>query len=190
MKINKQLALILLQLIRPALAVTLALIAVNFISGQMVITSKLIQEKRTAYATLERRIEAVEIIKKEFARVPQNTLERMQAVFPPSDNIIGFIVAIESLASRSFVGQNPSFGTPTQFAKKGEGTSAADISSIAFNLSLTGNAANIVKYLAGLEKMPFLTSISDIQITSGGVNGWESSASEIGRGMFYAKTIK
>lgn len=188
MKINEQLRSILFQLIRPAIAVALAAVAINFISAQIVATSKQINEKRTLYATLDKRAETVAKIEKDFESVGENAIETMDRTFLPADNILEFIEAMEGLASRNSVSQSLIFGTPTQFTKKGEGTSAASISTIDLNLNLGGNASNMVKYFTDLEKLPYLTSMTNLQITSNAAAGWESAGNIVAKGNFYTKS--
>ncbi len=190
MKIDRQTKLILLQLIRPVIAVVLAAIAVHFISAQIVATSKQINEKRTLYATLERRTETVGSIEKDFELVGENAIEIMEHAFPPSNNILEFIVATEVLASKSLVAQLMTFGTPVQFIKNGVETSAVSVSSIDIGININGNASNVIKYFTGLEKLQYLTSVTNLQITSGAPAGWESAGNVVAKGKLYAKSAE
>lgn len=181
--------LILIASIRPALIVIIAIAVVAFISGRIVAITDMMIERRTAYAVLERRAETINKIREDFDSVGLDAIDKMEATFPPSDNIIEFILAMEALAESAGVQQTLTFATPTPFMVKGEGENAADISSINFSASLNGGADTLLEYLEGIENFPYLTRVLELQITSAG-GDWESGASVSVRGVFYTKTIE
>src|SRR5690349_18709550 len=121
MKIDRQIRSILIELIRPTIAVIFAVFAVALTSSGINSTVQDIKQKRTIYATLERRVETVGQLQKDLDSVgATDAISKMQDAFPPSDNIIGFVTATESLASKTSVNQTLNFGTPAPAFTKGD----------------------------------------------------------------------
>lgn len=176
---------ILFALIQPSIAMILAFTVVNIISMQMTATVESIQEKRTAYAILERRAETIEAIKDDFATISPNAIAEMESVFPPTDNIIGFIVWVEGLAPEN---NKPTlnFGSPRPFIS----SEALDVSAINYNMSFSGNASTLLGYIETFETAPYLTATRSVTINASGANGWETNATMNIQGDFYAKTIE
>src|SRR3989344_740787 len=141
---RKQTIQILVLLARPAAAITVAVIAILFISQQINGITESAKERRTLYAILQRRTETVDKIKADINLAGDTNIKKLEDAFPLSDNIIDFIVSLDNIAAKNTVKQTMNFGTPTPFFKKGDGATAISIASITYGTNVTSGISALI----------------------------------------------
>lgn len=171
------------QLLRPILRAVIFLIisltASLYLVGKINSVSETITEKRAMLSLYQNSQEQVAVLKEDFPKI-SNHIDRVENIFPSSENILPFINAVENLSGTSGVQQTFKFGNiiPQPISDIG-------LSTISFNVALSGNRNQFSMYLSQLEKLPYFTKIESINmVTAQGFDG--SSQMSIG-GLLYTK---
>lgn len=107
-------------------------------------------------------------------------LDRVNDIFPSSENLLPFISEMESLALASGIQQSFKFeSTGLQPAPD------LGLNKIAFNIMLSGNMPQFLAYLDKLEKAPYFLQINSLAITAS--QTIESHGQMSVRGNLYVK---
>lgn len=163
-------------------AVGISLIVVLFLAHSIERVSTTAVESRHLARSLEQRAELFTIITHEVELVGGNSA-RIENAFVPTDNILGFIAALEDLALTSAVTQNFRFGTPT-----GSSLSAPfPLATIPFSMTVSANLPAIIAYLERFEKLPYAVTIGNISISSSDTGGWFGTSTGSFNATLYAR---
>lgn len=169
---RKQLIIKILKLAaRAVIAVIVAAIVVIFFSQRISKISASLAEQRASAFILEKRSETNAQLKEDFKIVGEAD-KKINDAFPPADNILGFVAALETLALRNSLQQSLGFGAPAD-------------SSIDYSITLSGNIFIFINYLKDFEKFPFFTAISSVDLNAPG--GWEGNSTISMRAKVYTK---
>lgn len=164
---KKQLILIILKNLGLVLvAISVSLFVVVYSSKQIAKISDSISEKKRVSFVLEKRGETYANLKNNSAMLGASD-RVVEASLVPSDDISGFIGALETLGIQSGVTQSYQFGTPVISAKSDELT----ITSIDYSLKVGTNIYGLVAYLKNFESMPYLSGILNLNVSAGGARG-------------------
>lgn len=162
--------------------VGVSLIAVFFLARSIERISTTAVKNRHMARSLEQRTELFTTIMREVELVGENGT-RVENAFVPSDNILGFIAALESLALTSAIAQNFRFGTPT-----GSSLSAPfPLATIPFSMTISANLPAIIAYLERFEKLPYMATIGNISISSSDTAGWFGASTTSFNATLYAR---
>ncbi|MEK7149896.1 MAG: hypothetical protein AAB757_02920 [Patescibacteria group bacterium] len=169
-------------LVKAALAAVIASVIIFIISGQISKIGNSLSEKRKLSLILQKRSETTEKIRENFKIIGDNE-QKIKNSLPRTDNILDFIAALESLASKNAVQQSYRFGVPTVFINQNN----LNVASIDYNLNLTGNIVILINYLKDFENLPYFTGISSISVSSPPDRGWEANSSISIQAKLYAR---
>jgi Tfp pilus assembly protein PilO len=164
------------------LAIILA-VSINFFTGKAIdkISDSLSQKERLS-KTLTLRIENIQQLKNSLALLGDND-QKIQEVYPPADNILAFVSALDSIAKQNSLQQNLRFGnfTPT--------TDAGGISVVKtdYTINLNGTINTLSAYLEQMEKLPFAATIGSVNLLAAPPNGWNGNSSITINGTLYAR---
>lgn len=130
-------------------------------SGQISgIVSAINQTRATAIEGQDRSI-AISELQDQFGIINGNDA-KIDAALMHENNIIPFINALTSLASKGSVQQTYSFSAPAPYASQGN----LNVYSIPYTISLTGNFNSFVNYLNNFQNLPYFTYISSINVST------------------------
>ena len=132
----------------------MAILLIIFFSQQIVKISNSLFEQRATAFILERRNDAIGQLREDFKAIGESD-NKIKNAFPPADNILDFISAMETLANSHSIPQSLRFGAL-----------AGDY--IDYNIQLNANISIFINYLKSFEKLSYFTSISGISLSSSG----------------------
>ncbi len=165
-----------------AAAVSLATGVVIYSSRQINRISGAIAEKKRISFVLEKRSETYTNLKRDFAEL--DGAERfIENALVPSDDISGFISAVETLGAQSGVTQSYQFGTPNLSGAFGN----PNIASIDYSLRVSANIHSLVAYLKNFENMPYFSGIMSVNMVSGAERGWNNVSDIYMNARLYAR---
>lgn len=150
------------------------------------IADSLIEKERLSFV-LSRRGEYLAELDRTFARLGDGDRNLVDA-FPPTDDILGFVAALDSVARRTGVTQTYSFGVPSVFGDPA--TDKIPLAIIEYNLSVNGNVQTFLNYLKEFERLPYFSGIRGITITGDGTGGWESGLQANLSAVLYARQLE
>lgn len=160
----------------------IAVFAVSFLGGQIQhITTSIIQNHKLVN-TLEKRTELFSILKRDTEIIgTSDTL--MSNAFVPSDNILDFVSALESLATKNSLTQNFHFDTPTPSPIP----APFPLSTITYSNTLPTNILTLSNYLKDFERLPYFTKIDSLVISSQDKGGLRASGTASFHATLYTK---
>ncbi len=142
------------------------LICILFLSRSIDhIASSVVQNRKLAQALAERTA-LLSQLKRDTEIVGNNT-QTITHAFPPSDNVIEFISALESIALKNGISQSFRFSSPTP----ANIASPIPLYLVSYQNTLTVNLPTFIQYLKDLENLPFFTTIDGFNITSQSAQG-------------------
>ena len=153
-------------------AVLIAGFVTFFISTKIEGITKTVIKNRQLASTLEKRTDLFATLKEDTETVGTNDV-LIEKAFPSSDNILEFISALESLASKNGVAQSFHFNTPSPSAIPAPFT----LSTVSYSNSLSGSFPALINYLKNFERLPYFTKIDTVNLSSGDRAGWGQTAS-------------
>ncbi|MDD4901647.1 MAG: hypothetical protein PHE24_00760 [Patescibacteria group bacterium] len=180
---RKQVLMILARYSTIALLAIILAVTINFFTGKAInkISDSLSQKEKLS-RTLTLRIENIQQLKNSLTLLGDND-QKIRDVYPPADNILAFVSALESIAKQNSLQQNLRFGnfTPT--------TDAGGISVVKtdYTINLNGTINTLSAYLKQIEKLPFATAIGSINLLAPPPNGWNGNSSITINGTLYAR---
>lgn len=168
---NEFVKIILKRVLRAAIAVVLAFVVTTVASQRIVKIAKRIEEQRIAAFVLERRNDTMATLQQGFKVVGEND-KKILATYPTVDNIPAFVDTLESIANANSLQQTLRFGSPSLQTGLG-----LPLSTIDYDITLTGNSATLVNYLKSFSKLRYSTAINSISFTSQSSLGWNGDSS-------------
>lgn len=166
--------IILKNALKAGAAIAVAAFVIIFTGKQIGKISDSLAEQRTATFILEKRSETISRLAKDFETVG-NADEKIKNAFPPVDNILDFVAALENLSVQNSIQGTYSFGTPSE----AEGF-------IDYGLNINANIFSLINYLKSFENLPYFTGISGITLGAQS-NGWEGNSSVSLRAKIYTR---
>jgi hypothetical protein len=168
---------ILIQIVKSALAITLAFIIVNIFKAKIINISETLNSQKQAAFALERRGQTIRQLQEDF-KIIGNGERMLSLASPDADNVVEFKSALEGVANRQSLQSVVEFSLP-----------APDQKSIDYSVSLSAGTNSLITYLKYFESLPYLTGINSIEIRSGDNSTWESSPVVNIRGKVFTKPI-
>jgi hypothetical protein len=165
-----------------ALAVILALIMVTLASRAIVKIGDSLYQKEKLSKLLSIRANNMQQLKKSLEQIGGNG-EKMYKIYPPADNILEFVGALESLASQNSLKQTLSF---SQFLPDTDASAIAR-GKINYTINLNGTIFTLKAYLQQLEKLPFATKLGALNLLASPAHGWEGDSTITLNGTLYVK---
>jgi|GEM_PF-3848259 Tfp pilus assembly protein PilO len=104
---------------------------------------------------------AISQLQSQFATIDGNDAKISNALMHEND-IIPFVDALNSLASKDSVQQSYNFSSPAPYASQGN----LNVYSIPYSIGLTGNVNAFMKYLSDFQSLPYFTNISSVSISA------------------------
>lgn len=135
-------------------------------------------------AVLESRNRVIAGLATDFGRI-RDAKPAVAAALPPSSNILEFVGALESMASKDSITQSVHFEGPT-VSNLSFGSPPVAIDTVGFSLALSGNIFTFIQYLKDIEKLPYAVKIDSISI-AGGADGWSNVSNIAMHGTLYTK---
>ena len=164
-------------------AVSIALLAVWFLSREIERVANRVVENHRLANTLEKRTELFTIVKRDADIVGTNDI-LIDRAFIPSDNILEFVSVFENLALKNLVSQNQSFDTPTPSTV----ASPFPLSTVTYGNTISTNILTLSNYLKDFENLPYFTKIESLSMSSQDGAGLRGSGTASFRAVFYART--
>lgn len=142
-------------------------------------------KNRSLANTLASRTELFTILKRDAEIVGSNDAV-IERAFIPSDNILDFVAALESLALKNSVTQNFRFNSPTR------ATEAASIplAEISYTSNLSTNILTLTNYLKDFERLPYFTQIEGLSLTAQDKGGWSGTSQASINAKLYTKATQ
>ena len=170
---EKQLTLNIIKNVGLALAgIAAAVIIISIIGRQISSISSALHQKAKLTKVLENRNSDLLALEQKVAPLGSADVQIKNAL-PPSDDILGFVSAMESVAAEYGLKHSLRFSTPVPVPASA-GTQLP-LSSIDYTLTLNGHINILINYLKKFEKLPFFTHITSIDFTAGPA-GWETES--------------
>lgn len=164
-------------------AVGIASIAVFFLAREIEEISGVIAQSRRVAAELESRTELFASLKRDDEFIGTNdTL--IEHAFVPSDNILEFVSALESLTLKNSTAQNFRFDSP---AKEQSLASSFPLASISYTNTLAANSYTLSNYLKDFERLPYFTKIDSLSVSSQDPAGLRGASSASFHATLYAR---
>lgn len=163
-------------------AVFLTGIFVFFISKQIQNVSNAVALNHRLEAALAKRIGLFETIKHDLQTVGLNDT-KIEGAFISSDNILGFVNALDDLAAKNKIIQSYGFETP----QPSPIAAPFRMSTIPFSNSFTSNMQTFSAYLDNLNKLPYFAKVDSFTIASQDKLGWQGPSNITFRATLYAR---
>lgn len=168
-----------------ALAIIFGFTANFFISQAIIKIGDSLSQKQKLSELLSLRIENTRQLKNSLALLGDND-QKIQNLYPPTDNILNFVSALDGIAKQNSLQQNLNFGGFM---------SADDISGITafktdYAVGFSGTIKTLSSYLKQMENMPFASSIGSVNLLASPPGGWASSSNITINGTLYARQIQ
>ena len=164
------------------LAIILAAALAFFIGKEIVKISDSLSQKERLSKILALRIENIQQLKNSLALLGDND-QKIKNVYPPADNILDFVSALESLAKQNSLRQNLRFGDFMPM----EETGGIAIAKTDYNINLNGTIITLKNYLQQMEKIPFVAKIGATNLLAAPPNGWNGDSTITINGSLYAQ---
>lgn len=158
------------QAIIAGIAIIISLIVTGLLSRQIAHLSSDTQKNRLLASALEKRTDLFTAIKRDSDLIGANDILIEQA-FIPSDNILEFVAALESLALKNGTAQAFHFDVPTTSAI----SAPFPLATVAYANSLSGNLSSFSNYLKDFERLHYFTKIESLNISSQEKSGWRGA---------------
>ena len=142
-------------LIYGGLALIFLVLSIFFIS-QINSLSKEINEIKSKTLATQQALNTFSVLTNEQQQA-QKYLERLTKIFPNKDSLINLATIIRDKSLTYNLSENFSFGSEFQ---------GNETKNVGFNLALSGNLDNFLKFLQDIEKLPFFIEFSTIDINN------------------------
>lgn len=166
-------------LIRAAVFSVISLAACLYFAGQLGNISDAARNKRAILFLSQNSQEQFALLKEDFQKISPY-VEKVENLFPSSENLLPFINAMENLAVSAGVQQS------FRFESAGlQLVPSLNLNKITFNVIINGNMGQFLNYLQKLEKIPYFTQIDSLSLTTS--QNLESQGQMTVRGSLYVK---
>lgn len=168
-------------------SIMLAAVLIWLISGQIRSSVDKVVANNELNATLGLQNNVVAQLRGQYLRVADN--ERLiRAALLPSDNVLEFVTALESISAKDSVTQSIHFDVPKD-AGETIAEPAANLEQIAFTLTIQGNIFTFIRFLSDLERLPYFIKVEGIAIGATAAGGWQNTSNIVLRGTLYTQNI-
>ena len=166
-------------------AIIVAAIVIALISAQISASAETIIPHKKLTATLAMRNEVISKLLTDYQNV-KGYDQRIQGALLTVSNILEFVGALESLASKDNMVQSVSFADPVPMAET-VGEPPRPLYQVNFTLSLQGNIFTFLQYIADLERLPYFMKINGISLTAQSPAGWQNTVNISVSGTLYTQ---
>lgn len=167
-------------------AIIVAVIAILMLSAQISASTDSIIAHKKLTATLETRNEVISKLLTDYQNVKGYDQRILKSLLPVS-NILEFVGALESLASKDNVMQSAHFDNPVQMAET-VGEPPKPLYQVNFSLSIQGNVFTFLQYLADIERLPYFMKVNTISFTAQSPSGWLNTSNISVGGTLYTQS--
>ncbi len=162
--------------------VLLCLICIILISEEIEKVADSVAKNRKLASSLEQRTTLLTQLTKDASLIGNNQTIINHA-FVPSDNIIEFISALESIALKNGITQTFRFSSPVSAAIP----APFPLNTISYQNTLTTNLPTFIQYLKDLENLPFFTKVDNIAIRAESAEGLAGVTSSVFNATIYTQ---
>lgn len=166
-------------------AISITVIAIIFLSNETERVSDSVALNHRLETELTKRTALFEVLKHDSQIVGTNDT-KIEAAFPPSDNILDFISILDSLAIKSSLTQVYNFTTPVSSSI----SAPFPIATISYTNSFGANVLAFSNYLRDFDKLPYFTKIDGFTISAQGKPGWLEVSTITYRATLYTKNTQ
>jgi len=166
------------------IVVLITIFTIIFISKKIEILSNKIALNNKIEYEYTNRNELEKTLKNEILIVSGNDT-KIESAFPPSNNILDFVNAIDSLANNNNISQTYHFETPILL----QSINSFNLETISYTNNFSTNMSVFINYLKEFEKLPYFTKIDGFNISSQDKMGWVGISNISLRGTLYTKKI-
>ncbi len=181
---SKNLLILIVQnLVISLIAVSLSVVSILILKGQIEKITDAIVLNHKLENELKKRTELLSVIDNG-AKIIGGNNYLINNAYLPSDNISPFINKLDSLVSISNIAQTYHFDTPVS----SQVTGPYPLSTISFTNALTTDLTNLSVYLKSFENLPYFTKIESLNISSQDKQGWTGLSNITFKATLYTKT--
>lgn len=166
-------------------AVVIAVIAASLLSAQIDASVQAVITHKKLTATLQARNEVVSKLLTDYQNV-RGYDQRIQGALLAVSDILEFVSALESLASKDNMMQATHFGDPVIMAET-IGDPPRPLYKIDFTLSTQGNIFTFLHYIADIERLPYFMKINSISFSAQSPAGWLNTSNISVGGTLYTQ---
>jgi hypothetical protein len=130
-------------------------------------------------------VENIQQLKNSLALLGEND-KKIIAIYPPTDNILNFVSATESIAKQTSLKQALRFGDFAPIAD----SNVIIINKIDYNINLNGTITTLKAYLEQMEKISFVAKIGSVNLLAAPPNGWNGDSTITINGSLYAQQVQ
>jgi len=168
--------------LRSFIAVAGAVVIVVLAGRRIGTINTQLQERKSAAFTLSSQSETLTALRDEFKLIGNGDVAVRNA-FPPADNILDFTSRLDSLANAHSLRPTIRFHE-LQVTSPDQPFAAGNIP---FTVSSNGTLDVLIGYLEEFERLPYLTTITAISMTSPPSGGWNADSSVSLEGTVYIR---
>jgi uncharacterized protein YpmS len=165
--------------------ILLCFICVIILSREIEEIADSVTKNRKLASALEERTALLTQLSRDAQTIGTNESLIVRA-FVPSDNVIEFISALESMALKNGVSQTFKFNSPSPSTI----ASPFPLSTISYSNTLTINLPTLIQYMKDLENLPFFTKVESLHITSQSDQGLQGATSASFNATLYTKSTQ
>lgn len=169
-------------LIITLLTISVSLSVVIFLAQSIERISTTAVKNRQMARLLEQRTELFTTIKNEVEFIGENGT-RIENAFVPADNILPFVAALEGLSITNATPQSFRFGTPVSSTL----SATFPLATISFSNTISANLLTLESYLKQFEKLPYIATIDNMNISSGDIAGWRGAITASFNATLYSR---
>lgn len=166
-------------------AIVVAIIVIALLSAQISASAETIITHKKLTATLEMRNEVITKLLTDYQNV-KGYDQRIRGALLTVSNILEFVGALESLASKDNVVQAAHFDNPVQMAET-IGEPPRPLYQINFTLAIQGNIFILLQYIADIERLPYFMKINSISLVAQSPLGWVNTSNISVSGTLYTQ---
>lgn len=166
-------------------AIITAAVACFFLAKEITRVSDAAAQNRRLAAALEKRTELLSTLSRDIQIIGESDTLFAKA-FIPSDNILEFISALESIALKNTITQSFRFETPAPSSL----SSPFPLSTVGYTNTLSLNIFTLTNYLKDFENLPYFTKIENLNISSQDPAGWRGASTVSLRATLYTNATQ
>jgi len=163
-------------------AITISLAVVFFLSKEISRVSDSVLLNHHLQTELSKRTGLLEVLKHDAQIIGTNDVKIADA-YAPSDNILGFINTLDTLATKNILTQVYHFETPMP----SDVSTTFPISTIAYTNNFEASVGTFSNYLKNFNKLPYFTKIEGFSISSQDKQGWLEAGVVSYKAILYTK---
>ncbi|MBI2013678.1 MAG: hypothetical protein HYS87_02540 [Candidatus Colwellbacteria bacterium] len=176
--------------IKPLIALIVSGIVIGISGWQINKISADIQSQKTNQEIQISRAENEQEHRDALAKIGEENYAKLEDSVPSSENILDFLVVLDSITRKYGIIQTPRFSQPIPLDDPGE--SGVRLAYTEYALNETMNITSLTSLLKEIEELQFFSPILSFSISSGeAFGGWASALSQTTvRARLYVKDIR